>query len=195
MVACFGRFCAPTGVGGHLLKPCTENGRFDTGGFGAASESTCLIAKSGFMTLERPISRSIEIESLPSAISELCQQVLSELERCNFSNEDVFAVHLALEEALLNAFKHGNKMDATRHIKLDYTVDAEKVEIYVADEGEGFNPDSVPDPRCGTNIYKPEGRGLLLMRSYMDIVEYNEKGNCVHMIRYREKPPVLPRDQ
>ena len=58
----------------------------------------------------------------------------------------------------------------------------------MTDQGNGFDPETVPDPRRGENLYKKEGRGLLLMQSYMDIVEYNERGNHVHMVRYKEKP-------
>jgi len=142
------------------------------------------------MASETPVSRSIVIKSVPAAVSEVCKEVLSELEAHGYSKEDIFAVHLALEEAFINALRHGNKMDPTKQIKVDFTVDQTKVELSVADEGNGFDPESIPDPRCGANIYKPEGRGLLLMRSYMDVVEYNERGNCVHMIRYKERPPL-----
>ena len=55
------------------------------------------------------------------------------------------------------------------------------------DEGDGFDPNDVPDPRCGENLYKIDGRGLFLIRSYMDVVEFNEPGNQVHMVRYKEK--------
>ena len=57
----------------------------------------------------------------------------------------------------------------------------------MTDEGDGFDPQAVPDPRYGENLYKIKGRGLLLMRSYMDAVEFNERGNRVRMIRYKNK--------
>ena len=76
-----------------------------------------------------PISRSVVIASVPSVASELCRQVLAEVEAHDFIQEDVFAVHLALEEAFLNAIKHGNKMEPDKHIKVDYTIDGNKVEI------------------------------------------------------------------
>jgi len=142
------------------------------------------------MEAKTPINHSIVIESEPTAFLEVCKRILSELEAHNFSEEDVFAVHLALEEAFLNARKHGNKMDAGKEIKIDYSVGSDKIEISMIDEGDGFDPDGVPDPRAGENLYKAEGRGLFLMRSYMDVVKYNESGNRVHMVRYREKPPL-----
>lgn len=140
------------------------------------------------MTSETPISRSVAIESKPSAIVEVCERLLSEIKANDFSEEDVFAVHLALEEAFINAIKHGHKMDPSQKVKIDYSVGMDKVEVSMADLGDGFDPDSIPDPRVGKNLYKTEGRGLLLIRSYMDVVEFNERGNCVRMVRYKEKP-------
>lgn len=134
-----------------------------------------------------PISRSIVAESTPSAVAVVWRRILSELEANNFSPDDIFAVHLALEEAFINAIKHGNKMDYDKEIKIDYSINPDKFEVSMADEGNGFDPDAVPDPRCGENIYKIEGRGLLLMRSYMDVIEFNERGNCVRMTRYKGK--------
>jgi serine/threonine-protein kinase RsbW len=142
------------------------------------------------MTSKAPISRSIVVESIPSTIIGVCKRILSELEADNFSQEDIFAVHLALQEAFLNALKHGNKMDASKKIKIDYLVCSDRIEISMMDEGNGFDPESVPDPRVGENLYRIEGRGLLLIRSYMDAVKFNERGNCVHLVRYKEKPPL-----
>ena len=144
----------------------------------------------GFMALKMPNNHSVAVESSTSAIPRLCAQILAEIRANNFSEEDVFAIHLAFEEAFINAIKHGNKMDQTKEVKVEYSVDSEKVEICITDQGEGFELHKVPDPRSGVNLYKPEGRGLLLIHSYMDVVEYNERGNSLRMVRYREKPPL-----
>jgi len=127
------------------------------------------------------------VESTSSAIVAVYKRILSELKANKYKQEDIFAVHLALEEAFVNAVKHGNKMDPDKEIKIDYSVDLDKVEISMTDEGDGFEPEAVPDPRCGENLYKTDGRGLLLIRSYMDVVEFNKRGNSVHMVRYKEK--------
>jgi serine/threonine-protein kinase RsbW len=128
------------------------------------------------------------IKGNSSAIAGTRRRILSDLENNSFNQEDIFAVHLALEEAFLNAIKHGNKMDRRKEIKVDYSISTEKIEISMTDEGNGFDPNAVPDPRRGENLYKTEGRGLFLMRAYMDIVEYNKSGNRVRMVRYKEKP-------
>jgi serine/threonine-protein kinase RsbW len=124
---------------------------------------------------------------MPSAIEGVCEQIISELQANSFDTEEIFAVHLAAEEAFLNALKHGNKMDADKEIRIDYSVDSERIEISVTDDGEGFNLSDVPDPRYGENLYETEGRGLFLMRSYMDEVRFSEGGNRVHMIKFRGK--------
>jgi len=140
------------------------------------------------MALKIPFHGSMVVESKLSAIGGVCQQILTKLEGNSFSQEDIFAVHLALEEAFINAVTHGNKMDPDKKVRIDYLVDLDRFEISMADEGDGFDPDSVPDPRYGENLYKPQGRGLLLIRSYMDVVKFNDRGNKVYMVRYKEKP-------
>ena len=140
------------------------------------------------MVPKAPISCSAVVESRPSAVVGVCKQILSKLEDNGFDKEDIFAVHLAVEEAFLNAVKHGNKMDSAKNIKIDYSVGLDRVEISMTDEGDGFEPEAVADPRWGAGLYKPEGRGLLLMNSYMDVVKFNDRGNSVYMVRYKEKP-------
>lgn len=138
------------------------------------------------MISKLPISRSFKVESVPLAFDGFCKDILSDLEEHKFNNEDIFAVHLSLEEAFINAVKHGNKMDSGKAVQIDYSLCPDKIEISVTDEGEGFNPDSIADPRNGDNIFKSNGRGLFLIRSYMDIVEFNECGNQMRMVRIKK---------
>jgi len=145
------------------------------------------------MTAESPITYSIIVDSKPSAIVGVCGKILSQLQRNCFSQDDIFAVHLAVEEAFINAIRHGNKMDPTKKVKIEYLVSSDKVEIFMTDQGEGFNPEAVPDPRLSENLYRPEGRGLFLINSYMDEVTFNERGNRVRMVRFKEKPPLTNR--
>lgn len=142
------------------------------------------------MTSKAPISCSMNVASTLTAGEGVCHLIMAMLEESGFGKEDIFAVHLALEEAFINAIRHGNEMDPEKEVEVSYSVDSEKFEVWIEDQGPGFDPRSVPDPRCGDNIYKPNGRGLLLMRSYMDVVEYDGRGNRVHMVRRRNKAPV-----
>ncbi len=143
------------------------------------------------MASETSDSCSVVVESKPTAVVEVCKGLLKRLEEEGFAQDDAFAVHLALEEAFANAVKHGNKMDPDKKVTVSYSVTQDRVEIKVTDEGEGFNPGVVPDPRHGRNLFKPNGRGVLLIHSYMDVVRYSDEGRTVHMIRYRDRPSVL----
>jgi len=99
--------------------------------------------------------------------------------------ETLFAIRLALEEALANAIKHGNRYDQSKFVTVTIEIDDRKTVIAVADEGEGFDPRIVPDPTVDENLEKPGGRGIMLMRAYMDDVAYNERGNEVRMVKHR----------
>jgi len=147
-----------------------------------------------YVVANMSISRSVVVASTPMAVIGVCKQIVTGLEANDFSEEDVFAIHLALEEAFVNAVRHGNKMEATKAVKIDYSVGIDRVEVCVTDEGQGFDPDVIPDPRYGDNLFKPAGRGLLLIKSFMDIVEYNKQGNSLRMVRYKDKS-LLPKSQ
>src|SRR5438445_686989 len=95
------------------------------------------------------------------------------LQQVQFNEHDIFAIKLALEEALVNAIKHGNQMDPAKKVFVVYRVTAERFDIRITDEGTGFNPEDVPDPTAIENLERPCGRGLLLMRGFMTEVEYH----------------------
>ena len=98
-------------------------------------------------------------------------------------NSDVFAVKLSLDEALINAIRHGNQYDRSKNITVGYRVDDEQVIITVADQGEGFDPNELPNPTTETNRWKQGGRGIFLIRAYMDEVAFNERGNQIWLIK------------
>jgi serine/threonine-protein kinase RsbW len=97
------------------------------------------------------------------------------------ADHDVFSIRLALEEALVNAIKHGNQMDRAKNVHISYRFLADRFEVQITDEGPGFDPNDVPDPTAVENLERPCGRGLMLMRHYMNEVVYSPRGNCVRM--------------
>lgn len=111
------------------------------------------------------------------------QEILREVARHGYGENAAFAIKLALEEAITNAFRHGNKCDPCKHIRVHYRVTPQRVEIEVIDEGEGFCPDEVPDPTQPGYIDRPHGRGLMLMRAYLDEVVFDGRGNSVRMVK------------
>jgi serine/threonine-protein kinase RsbW len=111
------------------------------------------------------------------------QAMLQAIESRQYDRSSLFAIRLALEEALTNAFKHGNKGDPSKTVRLHCDVESDVVTIDVIDEGSGFDPDAVPDPTESENLEIPSGRGLTLMRAYMTEVQILPPGNRV-MMRY-----------
>ena len=121
-----------------------------------------------------------------SAVRETEREVLGCLRDLGYDDDHLFAVRLALEEALVNAMKHGNAFDPNRSVHVWYRASPERVEIRVADEGGGFDPTSVPDPTADENLERPCGRGIMLMRCYMDEVAFSPEGNQVSMVKRRQ---------
>ena len=125
------------------------------------------------------------VPSDPKQISKPKRAILKELEGSGFCGDAVFAIKLALEEALTNALKHGNQGDPSKRITIRYAVTPDKVVIIVGDEGEGFDEGKVPDPTQPHRLPIPNGRGIMLMRAYMDEVEYRDEGREVRFVKYR----------
>jgi serine/threonine-protein kinase RsbW len=111
--------------------------------------------------------------------------MLEALKPLGFSERDLFGIRLAVEEALVNAIRHGHRNDTSKTVSVRYETSAQQFLIEVQDEGPGFDPDSVADPLAPENLERPGGRGVFLMRHYMTWVSFNERGNCVTMCRHR----------
>jgi serine/threonine-protein kinase RsbW len=129
----------------------------------------------------------LEIFSTRSEVPRVIQAVVDSMADQAYAAKDVFAVRLALEEALVNALKHGNQEDPTRSVRVSYLAGPERVLVEVQDEGDGFDPSDVPDPLTPENLERSSGRGLHLMRTYMTWVRFSNRGNCVTMCKCRSR--------
>jgi len=125
------------------------------------------------------------IPSDPDEGRKVLEEILEALRSKTWDEEDVFAVHLAVEEALVNAIKHGNQLDPDKTVAIDCEVTTDRVTIRITDEGPGFVPSEIPDPTLEENLECPSGRGLMLMRSFMSRIIHNERGNSVLMEKTR----------
>ncbi len=102
-----------------------------------------------------------------------------------YPRKDIFAVQLALHEAVTNAFRHGNRGDRGKAIAVRYLATPARMLLEVEDEGTGFDPGEVPAPLAARNRLRPTGRGLFLMRAYATWVGFSPKGNRVTFARQR----------
>jgi serine/threonine-protein kinase RsbW len=113
----------------------------------------------------------------------LIEKITKAMPALGYSDTDVFATRLILEETIVNALRHGNKSDPRKRVHVRFSVRRHRLLVQVEDEGRGFDPDQVPDPTDPENLDKPTGRGLLLIRHYANWVHYNERGNCVTLCK------------
>ena len=113
------------------------------------------------------------------------ERIASLLESLGFSMRDVFGVRLALEEALVNAIKHGNGLDPAKSVRVNCLIEDDFLRVEIEDQGLGFHMEDVPDPTADENLERPCGRGIMLMRSFMTKVEYNATGNRVVLEKQR----------
>lgn len=134
------------------------------------------------------VSDSARITNDRARIDRLWLSIEQAMRARGYPKAATFAVRLALEEAMTNAFRHGLKgLPDDTPITVDYGVDARTVRIAVEDPGPGFDPSDVPDPTSEENLTRPGGRGLLLIRSYMTHADFKNQGRRLEMVY--ERPP------
>ena len=98
---------------------------------------------------------------------------------------------VALDEAFVNAIKHGNKFDANKIVRISAEVSPTEARFTIEDEGEGFNVAEIPDPTNPENLFKTSGRGVLIIHNIMDEVRYNERGNRLTMVKKKDENQPL----
>ncbi|HZL86822.1 MAG TPA: ATP-binding protein [Pirellulaceae bacterium] len=125
------------------------------------------------------------IPSRTAAAAEVVDALLAQLRRDEWEPHDVFGVHLAVEEALVNAITHGNKEDPQKSVSVILQSSPQRLRVEIIDEGSGFEPALVPDPTCDACLNQPHGRGLMLIRWFMSDVKYLGSGN--HLVMEKER--------
>jgi len=130
-------------------------------------------------------TREIDLPSERGSSRLILEDLLEQLGAHDWSPSDIFAIHLAAEEAIVNAIVHGNKLDPRKKVRVVCFVSSDLARIEVTDEGAGFDPAAVPDCRLEERLDAPNGRGVMLMRTFMTRIEYSGRGNCVLMEKQR----------
>jgi serine/threonine-protein kinase RsbW len=150
----------------HKLRTCDDNGNFSH------------------------VHEKIEFElpsdlALMNGVLEFLQERVAKLGLIRPERSNLF---VALDEAFVNAVKHGNKNDLTKLVKITAELSPKEASFTVEDEGEGFNVREIPDPCDPANLFRTSGRGVLLIYNIMDEVEYNAQGNRVKMVKRPDAP-------
>lgn len=132
----------------------------------------------------------IEFE-LPSAISLMhivLEYLIKRVEKLGVIKAEQSNLFVALDEAFVNAVKHGNKFDAGKLVRIIAEISKKEAKFTIEDEGEGFDVNNIPDPLDPANLFKPSGRGVLLIYNIMDEVKYNKRGNRLTMVKKAMEP-------
>ncbi len=122
---------------------------------------------------------------VPSRLEEVhpvLERIMQDVEAQSFDQRTRFGIRLSLDEVVTNAIRHGNGLDESKHAIVEWEARPGYFEISVEDEGEGFDPEALPDPTAPENLTRPCGRGVMLMRAYMTKVHYNPRGNRVTLV-------------
>jgi len=124
-----------------------------------------------------------ELPSDLALMNGVLQYLLARVSKLGLVAAEGSNLYVALDEAFVNAVKHGNKNDATKLVRIGAELSPKEACFTIEDEGEGFDVQTIPDPRDPANLFKSSGRGVLLIYNIMDEVEYNAQGNRVKMVK------------
>jgi serine/threonine-protein kinase RsbW len=128
-----------------------------------------------------------ELPSDLALMNGVLQYLLERVAKLGLISPEGSNLFVALDEAFVNAVKHGNKNDPTKLVRVGAELSPTEACFTIEDEGEGFDVATIPDPRDPANLFKSSGRGVLLIYNIMDEVEYNAQGNRVKMVKRPER--------
>jgi len=129
-----------------------------------------------------------EVPSVISLMHSILDYLMKRVEKVGVINPETSNLFVALDEAFVNAVKHGNKFDANKLVRITADVSPEEARFTIEDEGDGFNVAEIPDPLDPQNLFKTSGRGVLFIYNIMDEVRYNERGNRLTMVKRKNQP-------
>jgi serine/threonine-protein kinase RsbW len=133
-----------------------------------------------------------EALTLPSTLStvEVVEAKATEYaQKAGFDEDTGSQIAMVSREAAVNAVLHGNKKDPAKQVRATFDLTSEDLTIKVADEGEGFDPSTIPDPLSPEGLLKPSGRGVFLMRAIMDEVNFRQlsPGAEITLVKHRNR--------
>lgn len=108
-------------------------------------------------------------------------------QKAGFGDDDLMKIGMAVRESMVNAVVHGNRYNANKKVRLAITRGADKLTVKIADQGEGFAFENLPDPLAPENLMRTSGRGIFLIRSFMDEFEMRHLdpgGTEVTLVKY-----------
>ena len=132
--------------------------------------------------------RKLVLDSLMENVEQAAYFAEKAAKDMHFSDEDIDDIAIALTEAVSNAMIHGNKSDATKKIVVEISQKSDRMIMTVLDEGKGFDPNDVDNPLLPENLLKENGRGIFILKSLMDKIEYSSSNynTQIRLVKYKD---------
>jgi serine/threonine-protein kinase RsbW len=132
---------------------------------------------------------SVQVETSLVRKNEVLMQILEELKKNGLvlSKEEEIHARYCIDEAMANAMLHGNRLDKQKHVSVAVYMADDRWGVRVEDEGKGFSPDMVPDPDDPQSLLLEHGRGIVIMKAFMDEVRFYRNGCGLLMAKRRRK--------
>jgi serine/threonine-protein kinase RsbW len=129
---------------------------------------------------------SYTLESTLASVNKAEQAAAEIAAKSGFDEDDCGRISMAVREATVNAILHGNRFDPAKRVTLAFQSTPDAVTVAVRDEGAGLDPSTVPDPLAPENLLRESGRGIFLIRAFMDEVHFRDlsPGNEITMIKF-----------
>jgi serine/threonine-protein kinase RsbW len=137
----------------------------------------------------RNVPETVErfLDSTLESVDSAEELALGAARSAGFDDDDLMKIGMAVRESMVNAVVHGNRYNANKRVRLSVASSPELFTIRIADEGEGFEFESLPDPLAPENIMRTSGRGIFLIREFMDEVRIRRlepRGTEVTLVKY-----------
>jgi len=136
---------------------------------------------------QRPETVEQSLDSTLESVDSAEELVVEVAKRAGFGEEELMKIGMAVRESMVNAVVHGNRYNANKKVRFRVQRNAEKLAVRIADEGEGFDLSQLPDPVAPENLMRASGRGIFLIRSFMDEVELRRPetgGTEITLVKY-----------
>lgn len=133
-----------------------------------------------------------EVPSQISLMHDILDYLIKRVEKLGVVKPEKSNLFVALDEAFVNAVKHGNKFDKSKMVRISVEISPEQASFTIEDEGEGFNVEAIPDPTDPENLFKTSGRGVMFIYNIMDEVTYNRRGNRLTMVKKNKEDELKP---
>jgi len=137
----------------------------------------------------RHVTESVErlLDSTLDSVDSAEELAVGAAQRAGFDDDDLMKIGMAVRESMVNAVVHGNRYNANKKVHLSVSRNSARFTIRIADEGEGFEFEHLPDPLAPENLMRTSGRGIFLIRSFMDEFEIRRLepgGTEVTLVKY-----------